>query len=230
MPGERPPAFEPVQATPASSASADAERRASAAAESTPGDGKKKTSSQKPRKERKVRAGLLVSILLVLVLAGGGVAAALNWAWVTQYFQQPGWNPPYQTYANTTLGVSLQYTQGWNQVPGQGQVQFNDSTHTSQVLLVVGDASGQASDFLNQQASKLGITGLTTQSPTTFADVSWTVAQGTLTQAGATYTVMLYVGQHNNSFYLLAFRAPQSVFASVNQSNFAHVRSTLSFS
>jgi hypothetical protein len=173
----------------------------------------------------------VVIILLVLVLAGGGAGVALNRNWVIQYFQTPAQNQPYQTYQNSSFGVSLDYTQGWsvNVDQAASAVHFADSSRTGQVNLTLATASGQVSDYLNHQATHLEITGPKTAPTVTIGGASWQVVQGTSVLSGATYTAVLYATQHNGHFYMLEFLAPQSSFTHIDQSDFAHMRSSFKF-
>jgi hypothetical protein len=185
---------------------------------------------QKSRKKKRTgRTVVIVLLLLVLLSAGAGVA--LNWDWVTQFFASPAVAQPYQTYQNSSLGVSLAYTQGWSVSVDQAHsvVQFADGTHTGQARLSVTAASGQVNAYLTQQVTQQGITGAKTASAATIAGASWQVVQGTVAQSGATYTVVLYATQRNSRFYLLEFLAPQPAFTSIDQSSFAHMRSTFNF-
>jgi hypothetical protein len=174
---------------------------------------------------------LLVMALLLVVLLGGGTGVALNWSWVAQFFAPSAANQPYQTYENSALGVSLDYTQGWNVNVDQAHsaIHFADSSHTGQINLTMTAASGQVSDYLRQQVAQLAVSGSKTVPSATFAGSSWQVVQGSVVQSGATYTIMLYATQHASHFYLLTFLAPQTVFTSTDQSNFAHVRSSFKF-
>ena len=108
-------------------------------------------------------------------------------------------------------------------------VHFADSTHTGQVNLTMAAASGQVDAYLHQQSTSLGITSPKTAPAVSFANSSWQIVQGTDTQSGATYTIVLYVTQHNSHFYMLEFQAPQVAFARTDRSNFEHMRSTFSF-
>lgn len=186
----------------------------------------------KTKTRPKQRRGRMVGIIfLLLVLLGGGSAAALNWSWITQFFVVPATNQPYQTFQNSSLGVSLDYTRGWNVKVDQahGIVSFADSTHTNQVSLTVEQVPDSLAEYLKQRVIQSGITGAQPESPITFARSTWQVLQGAVTQSGATYTAVLYVTQHNDRFYTLAFLAPPVVFTHADQANFAHMRASLSF-
>jgi hypothetical protein len=189
--------------------------------------------SAKKTPGKKHTGRLIVIIVLILVLVGGGVGIALKWDWVMQYFQPPLQNQPYQAYQNSSLGFSLEYTQHWNVSVDQAHnaVHFADSSYTGQVNVTVATATGQVSEYLNQQAVQLGITAPKATAAATFGASSWQVLQGTVTQEGASYIAMLYATQHNGHFYLLEFLAPapQANFRAIDQSDFAHMRSTFKF-
>lgn len=200
--------------------SIDASRKASEAGAETAKRGRKK------------RTGLtVVVILLLLVLAGGGAATYIERDWVMQFISAPATNQPYQMYQGSSLGISLEYTQGWNVIidKAHNALRFSDSSYTAQVNLSAAVANGQISDYLNQQSTQLGITGAKAASAVTFAGASWQVVQGSITQKGATYTVVLYATQHGSHFYLLEFLAPPSSFPGMEQSSFAHMRTSLKF-
>lgn len=179
---------------------------------------------EKPRKNRHVGRVLAIVLIVLVVLGAGG------FFYVYQTTAAPSIIQPYQAFQNSAFGVSLSYPQGWKANINQAHsvVLFTDSSHTNQVNLSLAPASGQLSDYLNQQNKQWGIISPKTAPAATFAGSSWQQEQGSVTQQGATYTIELYVTQHNTHFYSLAFLAPAKSFAQ-EQNDFAHVRSTFSF-
>lgn len=186
---------------------------------------------RKPRKKRHT-GRLVVVVLLFVVVVGGGLGGWLNREWVAQYFQTPAQIQPFQAYHNSAFGVSLDYTNMWSVSVDQAHntIRFFDNTHTGQANLIMAAASGQVGDYLNQQATQIPLDGPKPASAVTFANSSWQVLRGTGTQSGATYTIVLYATQHNGHFYLLEFLAPDTAFKNIEQSSFAHMRSSFSFS
>lgn len=210
-PPQRPPSFEPA----VQSKSVDTLKPASDVVE-----------GKKPRKKGRARGVLLVMCLL-LVLIAGSVGAYVYYQSTAGQGTQPYW-----TYRDSKLGIAIDYTAQWqiNLDPTHNLVRFIDNKiNTDRATLTVTAPSGQIGDYLNQQAAQSVITASKPASPVTFAGTSWQVVQGTVTQSGATYTVVLYATQHNNHFYLLEFQAPQISFESVDQSSFAHMRSSFQF-
>jgi hypothetical protein len=217
-PAQRPPSFDPSPESLAASKSA------------SPNSSKPTAEGKKLRKKR--RTGRLVAIvLLALVLLGAGAAVALNRDWVMQYFQVAPQSQPYQTYQNSTFGISLDYTPDWKISVDQAHstIRFADTSLTGQANLTRAIAGGQVWDYLNQQATQLGMSGAKQASAVTIAGANWQVLRGTGLQSGATYTIVLYATQHDGHFYMLEFLAPQSSFARIEQNSFAHMRSTFRF-
>ncbi|HXR66688.1 MAG TPA: hypothetical protein VN729_12225, partial [Ktedonobacteraceae bacterium] len=217
-PAQRPPSFGPSPESLMTSESA------------SPNSSKPTAGRKKPRKKRRT-GRLVVIVLIVLVLLGAGAGVALNRDWVMQYFQVAAPSQPYQAYQNSTFGISLDYTQGWNVSVDQAKstIRFADNSRTGQANLTRATAGGQVWDYLNQQATQLGMSGAKQASAVTLAGSSWQVLQGTVLQSGATYTLVLYATQHDGHFYMLEFLAPQSSFARIEQSSFSHMRSTFRF-
>src|SRR5262249_52755366 len=96
-------------------------------------------------REEKVSGRKLVTIIVLLMLVGGGTGAFLYRDWLGQYFTPSASTQPYQTYQNSSLGVTLDYTQGWsvNVDQAHSTVKFADSSHTGQMNLSMTAASGQ---------------------------------------------------------------------------------------
>lgn len=217
-PPQRPPSFAP------------ASPQSIAANMSQPVAGADATAAQKPRGKRHT-ARLVMTVLLLLVVLVGGVGAWRNWDWVVQFVKPAPVTQPFQTYQNSTFGVSLDYQQRWSVSVDQAHstIRFVDSSHTGQANLSMAAVSGQVGDYLNRQAAQIPLSGPKTAPAATFAGSSWQVLRGTGTQSGATYTIVLYAAQHNGHFYLLEFLAPQSAFENIEQNSFAHMRSSFSF-
>jgi len=214
-PPQRPPSFDA-----APSAAANVSKPATDVAE-----------EKKPRK-KKHTGRLVVVVLLLVVVLSGGTGAWMNREFILQYFQTPAQIQPFQAYHNSTFGISLDYTNVWSVSVDQAHntIRFFDNTHTGQANLSMVAANGQVGDYLNQQATQIPLDGAKPAPAATFANSSWQVLQGTGTQSGATYTIVLYATQHNGHFYLLEFLAPATAFQNIEASSFAHMRSSFSFS
>lgn len=209
-PTQRPPSFEPVTAPPVSMSPNVSIRDGAVGTE------------EKPRKKRRTGRVLVISLLLLLIV--GGVIG------VVVYNLQSG-TQEYQTYQNSKFSVSLHYTPGWSVRVDQAHntIHFGDNTNTDQVNLIMSAASGQVGDYLNQQATQLGVTGSKAASPLNFGGTSWQAVQGTVVQSGATFTIVLYAVQHGNHFYLLDFLAPQVSFQQAEHSHFEPLRASFNF-
>jgi hypothetical protein len=177
------------------------------------------------REKKRVRPAL-VALLILLVLVVGGSAFAI-------YYQSTsGAAQAYQAFQNNTLGVALNYPQGWTSSLNKTQTSahFADSTQTGQITLSMTATNGQqASQYLNQEITQLGINGQQAKPASTFGGANWQTVQGNVVQRGATYTIVLYVAQHGNNFYALAFMAPLPVYGQMDQENFAPLRSSFRF-
>ncbi len=169
----------------------------------------------------------MVFVLILLLVAGGAGGFVLYY----QLSSAPSITRPMQAYQNSAFGISLSYPQHWSVHVDQAHntLSFADSTSTGQITLSMASATGQLSQYLTRETSQLGITGPKAMPAATFAGSSWQQEQGTVTQGGATYTITLYVTQHNNHFYALAFLAPSPAYAQMDQDDFAPLRASFSF-
>jgi len=169
----------------------------------------------------------MVFVLILLLVAGGAGGFVLYY----QLSSAPSITRPMQAYQNSAFGISLSYPQHWSVRVDQAHntLSFADSTSTGQITLSMASATGQLSQYLTRETSQLGITGPKAMPAATFAGSSWQQEQGTVTQGGATYTITLYVTQHNNHFYALAFLAPSPAYAQMDQDDFAPLRASFSF-
>ncbi len=168
-------------------------------------------------------------IAVVLLLVVGGILAALSYQHNQSVTNQA--TQPTQHYQNSALGVSLDYPQSWKVSADQAHnsAHFADNSATVQVDLRQAAANGSLDQYLNQQASQLGITNQKVASAVTFAGASWQQLQGSINQSGATYTITLYVTQHNGHFYTLACLTLPPVYAQAEHDSFAPLRASLQF-
>ncbi|GAC1378641.1 MAG: hypothetical protein NVS4B7_19050 [Ktedonobacteraceae bacterium] len=180
----------------------------------------------KPRKSRKPLA--IVLFVLVLLVLFGSLSA---WIVLMQPFSVASITQPQQSFKDTQLGVSLLYPSSWtSQVDrGKATVYMSDSSHTGQVNIVDGSISGNPNQYIQQEASQLGMTGQKTKSPLSFAGTTWQQLQGTVQQKGASYTATLLVTTHNQHLYTIMLLAPQSAYTQEEQYVFIPMRSSFQF-
>ena len=168
-------------------------------------------------------------LVLLCLLLGGGVA---TWIVLAQPFTIAPITKPWQDYRSTALGVSMAYPTGWNKQEDQKnrEVHFYDTSHTVQVNLAVADANGQSADqYLQKQATSMGLTGAKSGEPLTFAGASWQEVQGSMQQQGATYTGTILVTLHGNTLITLTQLAPQARYADAEQTIFSYMRASFQF-
>ena len=181
-----------------------------------------------PKPHRKSRKPLVLVSLLLLILIGGVGA----WVVVWQPFSVPGITQPQQNFKDTRLGFSLLYPGGWRFQVDQGKTttHFYDSSHTAQVDIVVGFANGgDLGQYLQQEASHLGMTGQKKVSPLSFAGESWQQIQGSVLEGGASYTETVIVTVHNQHLFTILLLAPQITYAQEDQLVFSSMRSSFQF-
>ena len=181
-----------------------------------------------PKPHRKSRKPLVLVSLLLLILVGGVGA----WVVVWQPFSVPGITQPQQNFKDARLGFSLLYPSGWRFQVDQGKAttHFYDSSHTAQVNIVVGFANGgDLGQYLEQEASQLGMTGQKKVSPLSFAGESWQQIQGSVLEGGASYTETVIVTVHNQHLFTILLLAPQITYAQEDQLVFSSMRSSFQF-
>jgi len=182
---------------------------------------------QQRRKSRKSLATVLVSLLLLLLVGGVG-----TWIVVLQPFAVPGVTQPQQNFKDTRLGFSLLYPRGWRFQVDQGKtiVHFYDSSHTAQANIVVGLANGgDLGQYLQQEASQLGMSGQKKGPPLSFAGALWQQIQGSVLEGGASYTETVVVTVHNQHLFTILLLAPQITYAQEDQLVFSGMRSSFQF-
>ena len=181
-----------------------------------------------PKPHRKSRKPLVLVSLLLLILVGGVGA----WVVVWQPFSVPGITQTQQNFKDTRLGFSLLYPGGWRFQVDQGKAttHFYDSSHTAQVNIVVGVANGgDLGQYLQREASQLGMTGQKNGSPLSFAGASWQQIQGSVLEGGASYTETVIVTVHNQHLFTMLLLAPQITYAQEDQLVFSSMRSSFQF-
>jgi hypothetical protein len=168
---------------------------------------------------------LLVGALLLVILILAGIGA---WIAAAQPFSVAPITQPQLSFSNAQLGIALSYPNGWTQQVGPGAAHFFASNHTAGVDIIVADA-GDVNAALQQQATKLGLSGTKAGAALTFAGTTWQQSQGNLQQSGANYTVTLLAAVHGSHLYTIVQQAPQSNYADWEQAFFSPLRGSLKF-
>ncbi len=187
-------------------------------------------SSFQPAQRRKSRKPLVIMLfLLIVLLLVGGVGT-----WIVRYqpFSVPGITQPQQQWSNTQLGFSLLYPSGWQSQLDRGKetVRLFDNTHTAQVTIVVGAApTGDVSQYLQQQAGQLGLTGIKSGSTRSFAGETWQQVQGNVLQRGASYSETLLATTHKSNIFTIMLLAPQTTYTQEEQIAFSKIYSSFQF-
>lgn len=184
-------------------------------------------STMPSRAKRRVSGKLVLLVLILLIVGGTG-----GWLVFYQFSSGGTVNQPYQPFQNSAMGISFNYPQGWNVQIEQAQksARFTDSSQTGQIALSIASSNGQQlNSYLNQQSMQLAIPTPHATSPVTFAGTVWQRVQADVTQKGVTWTIVLYVTQHSNRFYALTFQAPATVYAQMEQEDFAYLRTSFHF-
>ncbi len=167
---------------------------------------------------------LIVALLLLVLIIGG----AGTWIVVAQPFSVAPITQPQLSFRNAQLGIALSYPNGWTQRVTPGVAHFYTDNHTAEVDINVANAS-DVNQALQQQATKLGLSGTKAGATLTFAGTTWQQLQGSLQQSGANYTVTLLAAVHGSHLYTIVQQAPQSNYADWEQSFFSPLRGSLQF-
>jgi hypothetical protein len=98
------------------------------------------------------------------------------------------------------------------------------------VTIVATPANDQdPGQYIQKEATNLGMTNLKPGAPVSFAGASWQQVQGTVQQKGATYSETLLVTAHGNHLFTIMQQAPQTVYADFDQIAFSGIRATFHF-
>ncbi len=171
------------------------------------------------------RLSLWLTVFLVALI----IVGVIYWLLILQL--APNTNP-WQSFRDTNLGFSVLYPTDWQvQVANKPSiVHFYDSTQTDKVDITISDAAtSNVALFLQQQASQLGMTDVTSKPSRSFAGSSWQQVQGKLSQEGVSYNVALLATIHGNHLYLLTQVAPQSTYNDEEALIFSSMRAGLQF-
>jgi hypothetical protein len=179
--------------------------------------------------KRHSRSWLWLAVFLVALI----IVGVIGWLLVLQLASNSNTNP-WQRFNGTNLGFSVLYPTDWQvQVDSkQSIVHFYDSTQTDKVTIAVssGATTSNVAPFLQQQASQLGMTNVTTEPSRSFAGTSWQQVQGKLSQEGVSYSVTMLATMHGKRLYLLTQIAPQSTYNDEETLVFSMMRAGLQFS
>ncbi len=178
---------------------------------------------------RKSRMRLVVVLVMLFVLLGGGL---IYWIVAYQPFSVPAVTSTSLPFSNASLGIALQYPQGWtSRLDAAHQTAtFFDAGHVDQLTISAIASSGtSASAYASKEAAQLGLTAQKNLSPITFAGTVWQRVQGTLLVSGATDTETVLVAQHGNRLYTIAQIAPAVTYAGADGLFFAVFRAHFQF-
>lgn len=198
-----------------------------APAQSAPQAAPRPASRPLARRRRKSRL-VITSALLVVLLAGG----ILTWLFAFHPFDVPAITQAAVSFRNPTLGVSLQYPQGWTAQLDlrHSAASFYDANHTDQFNLNEATQQGLTIDqYIKNIEGQQSMTGPKTLPPLTFAGQSWQQVRGSALISGASYTETLLVTSRAGHLYALLLMAPASTYSSADHLFFAPVRSSFQF-
>jgi hypothetical protein len=165
----------------------------------------------------------IVAVALLLVLG--------SWIIIFQPFSVSPATNVQLSYADTKLGVSLQYPNGWKTPQADYKkrvITLLDASDTAQVNIAIADVpTGSLNSYLHQQATKLGMSNPKSGSVTTFAAASWQQIQGDVQVKGAQYTCVLFATVDKNHLYTLSQMAPSNIYPDEEKLVFAPTRLSL---
>lgn len=181
------------------------------------------TLSASSRQKSRIPFIVLLAFLGILVLGGGA------WVLLAQPFNISPVTQPLQDFKDTGLGIALSYPTSWTVQHTPTSVLFSDSSHTAQVKLQVANDTSDAAHYVQQQATKSGMTAIKPLGTTSFAGLSWQQVQGNLQQDGANYTTTMLATVHGNRMYVLTQMAPQNVYVDEESVVFSAMRNSFKF-
>ncbi len=177
--------------------------------------------------KRSSKFSVWLAVLLVALILVGVIC------WLLFLQLAPNTNP-WQSFSDTKLGFSVRYPTDWQvQVDDKQSIaHFHDSTQTAKVDIAIssGTTPSNIVQFLQQQASRLGVTNVMTGPSRSFAGTSWQQVQGKLSQGGVSYSITLLATLHGNRLYLLTQTSPQSTYNDEDVLIFSVMRAGLHFS
>lgn len=190
--------------------------------------GEKDRAASTPPARRSRRRWPIVVLLLLVVLVAGGVGALMV---LSQSSSGDLIIQPQASFTDTQLGVSLLYPNGWiKQVEtAKSTANFYASNHIGEVDVIVATASGDVKQALQQQATKMGMSGIKAVASLNFAEASWQQLQGTMQQSGASYTDTILATTHEGKLFIIVQQAPQSNYTDWEKEFFQPLRNSFKF-
>jgi hypothetical protein len=182
-----------------------------------PGADKVPTIARSGKLRRGLVAGIVAACIILALLIGGTI-------FITAH-SGVGINP-LQTMNNATLGVSMSYPTGWHEVSTPSALTLADSSNTAQMKIARVSASSPIG-ALQQQATQLGMSNGTMESPVTFGNCTWQRMTGNFQVRGADYSGTIYACSHSNHIYTLVQMFPKSQYADEETVVFAPARASL---
>jgi hypothetical protein len=182
----------------------------------------------RPKRGQRKRPLAVMLVVLVILIVAGAIAFVI----VKQPFSVAGVTQPQQAYSNTQLGFSVQYPRGWVAAVDSGKttVSFSDTSHTDQFIVLTGGNASNISQYLQQEASKSGMTNEQTNLPSlAFGGASWQQLEGSILVNGASYTETLLATAHGSGFVMIMQLAPQSTYSQEEQLVFSSMRTSFQF-
>jgi hypothetical protein len=179
------------------------------------------------RARQRLSVPLVVSICVALVLVGVG-----SWLLIDQPFSVSPVTRPQLGFSDAHMGLSLSYPNGWStkKNASDSTVQFSDSSHTAQVIIAISNRNSTTiTASLQKQSAQLGMSGVKSVAPLSFAGASWQGIQGIVQQNGASYTCTIFATIHANHLVMLTQLAPQSVYDQEDSLVFSALRRSLQF-
>ncbi len=171
---------------------------------------------------------VMVVVVLLVVFAAGAVGVLMMLS------QQSSRDPIVQaqvSFTDSQLGISLLYPNGWiKQVDAAtSTAHFYASNHIGQVDVMVASGSGTVKQALQQQATKVGMSGTKAGASLNFAGVSWQQLQGTMKQGGANYTDTILATMQGGKLFMIVQQAPQNDYAEWEKEFFGPLRDSFKF-
>lgn len=181
-----------------------------------------------PKREQSKRPLIVVLVVLATLIIAGAIAFVV----VKQPFNIASVTQPQQTYSSSQYNFSVQYPNGWVTTVDSGKtmVSFYDSSHTDQFIVLTGGNASNVGQYLQQQASKSGMTNQQTSLPSlAFGGASWQQLKGNVLINGASYTETLLATAHGNGLVMIMQLAPQTTYDQEEQLVFSSMRSSFQF-
>ena len=175
------------------------------------------------RQKSRVPFIILLALLGLLVLGSGA------WVILAQPFSISPVTQPLQSFKDAGLSVALSYPNSWSVQRNATAVLFSDSSHTAQVKLTVANSTSDVTQYVQQQATKNGMTAIKPLGTLSFAGASWQQIQGNMQQDGANYTTTMLATTHGNRMYMLTQMAPQNVYTDEDSVVFSAIRNSFAF-